>query len=161
MLPRFFVRNGTIVDIAFPCLYLDIIDRCEDANYHQHVLWPIPYAFIDAAHPHPINLTSEYEGYDEAIVVLDKNVPELELTARIDEDETNVIYLRAKASFDMFEDKPKEYRFTLFIHAPKRIYQGKQEYERLDQVVRGIIVVLPGNFVPRLTSIYPGDEYGR
>jgi hypothetical protein len=145
MLPRFSVRNGTIVDIAFPCFYPDIFDRCDEANFHQHAFWPIPYALIDFAHPHPIDLTSDYEGYDEAIVAMDETVPELELTARIDEDETNVIYLCAKANFDMFEDKPKEYRFTLLIHAPARIYQGEREHERLDQVVRGIIVVLPGN----------------
>jgi hypothetical protein len=157
MLPRFDIRNGTIVDIAFPCFYLDVIDE-HDTKYHDHKGWPSPthpdhicqypgsgFERIDFDNPHPINLTSEYEGYDEAIVVMDETVPELQLMARIDEEETNVVYLRAKASFDMFEDEPKEYRFTLFVHAPARVYRGKQEYERLDQVVRGIIVVLPGN----------------
>lgn len=156
-LPRFEVRNGAILDVAFPCFYLDVIDE-HDSKYHDHVGWPSPthvdcicqypgsgMVRIDFDNPHPIDLTSYYEGYDDAIVVMDETVPELELTTRIDSEETNVVYLRAKAEFDAFEDKPKEYRFTIFVHAPARVYQLKQQPERLDQVIRGIIVVLPGN----------------
>lgn len=157
MLPRFEVRNGAILDIAFPCFYLDVIDE-HDSKYHDHVGWPSPTHVdcicqypssgmerIDFENPHPIDLTSYYEGYDEAIAVLDETVSELTLTPSLSSDESNVVYLRAKAEFAAFEDQPKEYRFTLFLHAPARTYHNEQQQERMDQVIRGIIVVLPGN----------------
>lgn len=158
MLPRFAIRNGAIVDIAFPCFYLDVIAG-HDTKYHDYIGWPSPnhsdkscqypgygYERIDFDNPHPIDLASYYEGYNDAIIIMDDIVPELEVTARIDDDETNVIYMRIKANFDiLFEDNPLEYRFTLFAHAPARTYHDEQQDERMDQVIRGIIVVLPGN----------------
>ena len=160
-LPRFEVRNGAIVDIAFPCYYLDVVTS-HNSDEHDHLGWPTPtrpdatcqwpfhrrtgeWEWIDFENPHPIDLTSDYEGYDSAEVIMDEDITELTMTASLDSNESNVVYLRVEANFDLFEDKPKEYKFTLFAHAPARTYQGKAELERLDQVVRGIIVVLPGN----------------
>ena len=134
-LPRFEVRNGAILDLAFPCYYLDVVPA-HDWHYHDHIGWPAPnypgeacqqlphikgeykhgeWEYIDFNAPTPIHLTSAYEGYDSAYVV-----------------------------FDALEDKPQDFRFTLFVHAPARTYQGKQQYEKSDQVIRGIITVLPG-----------------
>lgn len=165
MLPKFEMRNGAIIDIAFPCFYLDVI-TAHDSHYHDHVGWPAPnypgqacqyidgvpfhehaneFERIDFTHPHPINLTSEYEGYTDTYVVLDEDVQGLTLSTEFDDDEPNVIHLRVKALLDFFEDKPKEYRFTVFVHAPARTYEDKQWPERIDQVIRGVIAVLPGN----------------
>lgn len=166
MLPRFEVRNGAIIDIAFPCYYLDVL-VAHDSHYHDHIGWPAPnfhgqacqfidglsfhehakkFEHIDWVHPHPIDLLSEYEGYDAAYVTTDEDVESLGLTlsARLDESEHNVVYLRAKANLDTFEDKPKDFRFTVFLHAPARTYQGNLELEKMDQVIRGMITVLPG-----------------
>lgn len=166
MLPMFEVRNGAIVDIAFPCFYLDVV-RAHDSHYHDYINWPAPnyhpgppcqfvdgiplnehageYEKVDFLNPHPIDLLSYYEGYTDAYVVMDQDVAGLTVTARIDEDEPNVIYVRAKANMAFFEDKPLEYRFTLFVHAPARTYHDEPQLERIDQVIRGKIVVLPGN----------------
>jgi len=164
-LPRFEVRNGAILDIAFPCYYLDVV-TAHDSNYHDHLGYPVPnyhnpscqfvdgiplyehageWEHVDFNNPHPIDLSSDYEGYTDAYVVMDESVDGLTASASFDADETNVIYMRVKANLEFFKDKPKEYRFTLFIHAPARTYQGKAEKEKIDQVIRGMIVVLPGN----------------
>ena len=160
-LPRFEVRNGAILDIAFPCYYLDVV-TAHDSDEHDHAGWPAPgrvdnicqlphhqrvgeWEWIDFENPNPIDLTSNYEGYDAASIIMDETVSGLTASARIDTDETNVVYVRFNANLEFFEDKPKEYRFTVFVHAPARTYQGKSQLEKMDQVIRGMLVVLPGN----------------
>ena len=165
-LPRFEVRNGAILDIAFPCYYLDVL-TAHDSHWHDYKGWPAPnyhgtacqfiggipayehageWEWVDMFHPHPIDLLSDYEGYTDAYVVLDNDtVDGITVSTWFDEDEPNVIYMRVKANLAFFEDKPKEYRFTLFAHVPEHEYQGKTEREKIDQVIRGKIVVLPGD----------------
>lgn len=153
-LPMFEVRNGAWADIAFPCYYLDVHpahdrdihdffgypnprhpDRsCQEIGampHHEHIMF---YEWIDFFHPHPIDLTSEEEGYEEAAVILDEPTEGLTLRAEIDDVETNVVMLHVSANLEFFEDKPIERRFTLFVRAG----------DRMDQVVRGVISVLPG-----------------
>lgn len=163
-LKRFEVRNGAIIDLAFPCFYVDVLP-VHDSHYHDHIGWPDPHTpgvacqklphipgqyfpgefeYFDMEHPHPIELTGDYEGYDSAAIVFDKAEEGLTATAWLDEDEKNVVRVRVHAALDYFEDKPKDFRFTLFIHAPQRIYDGEEEQERIDQVFRGVITVLPG-----------------
>ena len=161
MLPTFSVRNGAIVDLAFPCFYVDVLP-VHDSHYHDHIGWPDPhhpghscqllphihgeyhpgdFEYFDMFHPHPIELTSDYEGYTEAYVALEKPVDGLTASAWI---EDNVVYARFKSAFDTFEDKPQDYRFTVFIRAPRRVYEGKVEDERIDEVFHGTLSVLPG-----------------
>lgn len=163
-LHRFEVRNGAIIDIAFPCFYIDVVP-VHDSHYHDHVGWPSPhhpghscqrlphipaqyhagdFEYFDLDNPHPIPLTSNYEGYTDAYVVLDNPIDGLTVSAWLDEDEGNVVRMRAKAAVATFEDKPKDCRFTLFIHAPARTYDGKAEQERIDEVFHGMITILPG-----------------
>ena len=164
-LPVFQVRNGAILDIAFPCYYLDVI-QAHDSHYHDYIGWPAPnyhgqacqfvdglpfhehakeWEHIDWVHPHPIDLTSYYEGYDSAYVAVDEVISGLTLSAQLDTNETNIVYLRAKAALATFTGDPKECKFTVFLHAPARIYQGIQQQEKIDQVIRGKILVLPGS----------------
>lgn len=160
-LPKFAVRNGAILDIALPCYYLDVV-TAHNTDEHDHLGWPAPgkkpddicqyplrmrtgeYEWIDFSNPHPIDLKSNYEGYDAAYVVMDEDVSGLTASASIDDDEPNVIYVRFKAELDFFEDKPQDYRFTVFAHAPARTYQAKQQQERMDQVIRAMVTILPG-----------------
>lgn len=163
MLYKFQVRNGAIVDIAFPCYYLDVL-QAHDSHYHDFMGWPAPnypgqacqfvtglsenageYEVVDFTDPHPIDLTSDYEGYTEAYVVLDKEISGLTVSAWIDEVNTNVIYMRIEAAIDFFEDKPQEVRFTLFAHAPEHTEDEITVKEKISEVIRAKIAILPGN----------------
>lgn len=151
-LPRFEMRNGTITDLAFPCFYLDVISE-HDSKYHDHIGRPDPthrdcicqypdsgYEWIDFDNPHPIMLDSEEEGYDEAIAIFDEDISEsIEVECSIGEH--NTVYMSVRPMIEDMDGKPAEYKFTLLIHSTST----ETRSEKMDQVIRGIIVVLPGS----------------
>lgn len=149
-LPRFEMRNGAITDLAFPCFYLDVISE-HDAKYHDHIGRPDSthrdcicqypdsgYEWIDFDNPHPIKLDSEEEGYDEAIAVFDDDIDDL-ITVSSSIGEGNTVFMSVHPTIEDMNGQSREFKFTLYIHASS----DETRSEKLDQVIRGIIVVLP------------------
>lgn len=156
MLPRFEVRNGAIMRVAFGCFYLR---RGHDPNYHDYKNWPAPNfhpgAICQMMPPRsemrwrndpvtgqpvgvdPIHLTDE--GYDIVSIAFDDADIEqyLDYSAWIDEEDDNIVRIKVKTNLPLFEDKPKETRFTLFVSKP--------EEEAIDAVCHGIMTILPGS----------------
>ena len=149
MLPRFEVRNGAILRIAFKCHYL--------LHTHDHPMYVYPHVAGDAAllrrenhQPYdrlsqaklpvetkPIDLVDEnYNGV--AVTIEEDELAEyIDVTdAYIDTAEPNMIRISLKTSFPNFHDIPKEARFTVFII--------NDNQNAIDAVCHGILVILPG-----------------
>lgn len=147
MLPRFYVRNGATLNIAFGCYYLAEHDRWE----HDHIGWPNPdnpdricqilgSKFFNDRGQHAIigeEIDLIDEGYTTATVTFeDAELAEnLDWTAEIDEDNPYIVHLKADTNFDTFTGDPKELHFTLFVYGTGTT---------IDAVCHGIIVVMPG-----------------
>lgn len=151
MLPRFEIRNGAILKIAFKCRYL--------LHNHDHPMYVYPHIAGDVAllrrenhRPYdklsqakfpiksePINLIDE--GYEiDAKVAFEDADEYLTATGRIDTEEQNMIRIAVNAQYPEFSDKPIEKRFTVFI----RKNRDDGITDSIDAVCHGIIVVLPG-----------------
>lgn len=151
MLPKFDIRNGAIMRLAFGCYYLALHDR----DRHNHIGWPSPNhpdhicqigrtKFSIRHHCSRYTLVGDEvdlisEGYDTVAIKFDDPdiAAHLEvLEAYIDEDNPYLIRLKIHADLDFFEDKPKETRFTLFIE--------NNVEQMIDAVCHGFITILPG-----------------
>jgi len=160
MLRRFAVRNGASIRIAFGCYYLS---EGHDPHYHDYIHWPapnyhpgaicqmrpirnLPRRIENMIDLKPVGLDHIHlieEGYTQAAIAFDN--PEFEgnvdiVDCLIDEDDDYIVRVKALTHFDLFEDQPKESRFTVFIK--------KQDGSEIDAVCHGIMVVLPGSPYP-------------
>lgn len=149
LLKRFDVRNGAIMRAAFECYYAK---EGHDTQMHDHLGWPYPGHPDDICqmpqypneHPRnhkptvfePIKLIDE--GYTDAYVAFEDNdaMASFEATAWIDEENQNIVRMKVHPSLTTFTDKPKDFKFTLFIK--------KSDNSSIDAVCYGIISVLPG-----------------
>ena len=141
--------------MAFGCYYAH---TGHDQKLHDHIGWPNP-EHPDAIcqmlpgykHPwtvrkvgpvsfEPINLLNE--GYDEAYVTYEDEdaYDVLDTQAWIDDDDDCIVRMSVLANLPSFSDKPKDFRFTLFIK--------KQDDSAIDAVCHGIVTVLPGSPSP-------------
>lgn len=157
MLPRFAVRNGATLRLTFGCYYSG---HGHDPHYHDHIHWPAPDYHPGAicqmrpprdrmrwtdgkigygpVHLDPIHLAEE--GYSKASVTFDdQEVAQYftDVNAEIDEETDHYVRLRLLAQLPLFEDKPRETRFTVYV--TNKITRVK------DAVCHGIISVLPAN----------------
>lgn len=150
MLPRFEIRNGAILRIAFKCRYL--------LHNHEHPMYVYPHIAGDVAllrrenhRPYdrlsqaefpvksePINLLSEEEQYQSnAYVMIEEDDGYITVdSAFIDGEEPSIIRIALNVQYPEFHDKPIEKRFTVFISSESR--------DRIDAICHGMIVVLPG-----------------
>lgn len=160
MLRRFAVRNGAVMRASFGCYYLS---EGHDPDYHDYINWPapnyhpgdicqmkfprdLPRWIRDISDFKPIDLDPIHlleEGYSDVAIAFDdpdfaSNVDVMSCT--IDEDDDYIVRLKVLAHFTLFEDKPKESRFTLFVK--------KEDGSTIDAVCHGIMVVLPGSPYP-------------
>ena len=160
MLRRFAVRNGATMRIAFGCYYLS---EGHDPDYHDYIHWPapnyhpgpicqmkpvrdLPRQIRNIADFKPVGLDPIHlleEGYDEVAVAFDdpdfaSNIDIQDCL--IDQDDDYIVRLKVLAHFALFEDKPKESRFTVFVR--------KDDNSAVDAVCHGIMVVLPGSPYP-------------
>lgn len=154
MLPRYFVRNGATLDLAFRCYYFDP-KLWHDPSYHDYINWPapnyhgpacqmdtprypVPWAYKSARRvsgdQEPIHFTEE--GYAEVVVIFEDIEAASHVTASavIDEEDDHIVMAHFDTFYPSFSDKPKELRFTLFI-----VRDGAR-----DAVCHGILVILPG-----------------
>ena len=149
-LPKFDVRHGAIMRLAFGVYYTKLHNRW----FHRHKGWPSPdhpdricqvgwpysyvsgtrgkYAFLND----PIDLIEE--GYTKARVKFEDPNASDYLTAQawIDTETPNIVRMSVKSNGEVFSDKPKDFRFTLFISNPGDT--------AVDAVCHGMITVLPG-----------------
>ena len=139
LLPRFEIDNGAITTLAFPCYY--VINHASDK--HDHWGWPTPDRIdaicqdVDGETVIPIDLKDE--GYNSFRIVFDNSDIDITSEVSVDDDEPYTIYLWLQALYsDFTEGDPKEERFTIFAATTDT------EPERLDKVIRGVIVVNPG-----------------
>ena len=151
MLPRFDIRNGATIRLAFGCYYLALHDK----HRHDYIGWPSPNhpdhicqvgrtKFGVRHHCSRYTLVGEEidlidEGYDTVGIRFDD--PEVAshldvIEAFIDDEDPYIIRVKIRADLDFFEDKPKETRFTLFIEN-----RGDQ---LVDAVCHGFVTILPG-----------------
>ena len=150
MLPRFEIRNGAILRIAFKCYYA--------IHEHDHPLYVYPHIAGDVAlcrdqnhHPYyslskvkspmkyePIDLLSRDEDYSpNASVLIEEDDGFITIdSAYIDSSESNMIRISMNVQYPEFHDEPIEKRFTVFVNS--------YDMTRIDAVCHGIIVVLPG-----------------
>ena len=159
VLPVYPVRNGATLYADFECYYVEPI-KGHDPRLHDHVGWPDPHhpgaacqmlpprtharwldnpVMLEYNEPEKIMLTEE--GYDsEATVAFDDAdaAEYISAEAYIDDELDYLIHLVIAPNFPVFEDKPKDLRFTLFI---KRTDNGTDYY---DAVARIMLSVLPG-----------------
>lgn len=154
MLPRYFVRNGATLDLAFWCYYYDP-KLWHDPHYHDYINWPAPdYHGIacqmiaprnrNPRWPHPVMrvhkdqvpIDFSEEGYDEAEVVFEDSTAASGVTASADFDSEDnyIVMAHFDTSYASFSDKPKELRFTVFV----------KRSDARDAVCHGILVVQPG-----------------
>jgi len=151
MIPRFPVRNGAIMNLAFGCFYGNI----HDVQMHDHMGWPNPnnpdwicqvdnewkaipeklgrYKWLKS----PIDLIDEGYSYTAEVTFEDDELASgLEAEAYIDAGTTNIVRMSVATNYEAFSDEPKEVKFTLFVK--------KTDSTAIDAVCHGIIVVLPG-----------------
>lgn len=162
MLPTYPVRNGATLYADFECYYVEP-KMGHDPHTHDYIGWPDPHhpdeicqmrpprdrfrwrydgAVMEPDEPVPIDLTSEYEGYNQELeVIFDHPDDRIMATAWIDDELPYLIKMVVSPQLPMFEDKPIEKRFTLF--AQRRI-EGSQDQYLPDAVVRAKLVILPG-----------------
>lgn len=148
-LHRFAVRNGATAKIAFGCYYL----MGHDSKMHDHVGWPSPdnpdhvcqiqsnfrlYGLKEKT----VNLQEIHlieEGYTETSIEFDdqENAQYLDASTWIDEDDDNIVRVKIDTDFPMFEDKPIDMRFTVFVR--------NDEADVTDAVCHGMLTILPGS----------------
>lgn len=151
-LRKFAVRNGAIVKLAFGCYYLEP----HNVAFHDHIGWPNPdnadhicqernnlrfYGWPGmSGELDEIHLIEE--GYTEAAVSYEdeEQAAHLITEAWIDEEVDNIVYMKVKADYPTFNDKPLDLRFTLFVK--------KHDGSAIDAVCHGFISVLPGASYP-------------
>lgn len=149
-LPRFAVRNGAVLTAAFGCYYL----KGHNPKLHDHIGWPNP------EHPDMIcqelsnmklyglkcktaeleKIDLKKEGYNQVGLAFDDDTLDLESLhpeCWIADDDINIIKIKLYAHFPIFEDYPKDLKFTLFV--------AKDNELAIDAVCRGVITVLPGS----------------
>lgn len=154
-LMRFDVRNGAVMKLTLDCRY------CTKDIDHPFWIWPrypgdsavarksdgYPwYKFRDIRWPYentPIILNSDEEFGDSAYVgiMFEDNAPldaeYIHWRGWVDPDTPNLIKILVKTDFPVFEDKPIENNFTIFIA------RRDDEY-MVDAVLHGTLVILPG-----------------
>lgn len=156
MLPRFSVRNGATLRLAFHCYYLNW-EEGHDPHYHDYINWPTRNYHGEACqmlpprdHPPygpemnylvddvtPINLTSE--GYSQIKVAFDNDDIDDYLTATaeiITNEEGNVVKLHIATAIPTFSGEPKSTKFTVFA--------VNSTTSCVDEIIHGILDVLPG-----------------
>ena len=161
MLPRFAIRNGATLKMTLDCYYLDPKET-HDPHYHDHINWPsedyhpgpicqmVPPRDPRPWFPFPIMRTRDDvspidlrgAGYIDLDISFDESdvLDHVETRLSFDtEAGENVIRVYISTNFDTFSDKPVETRFTVFAIRQDGTYEIK------DELVRGILVVLPGN----------------
>lgn len=164
-LPRFDVRNGAVMRVAFGCFYA--LDG-HDPRVHDHYGWPAPehpdnicqispigdrwYPFPNARRPmnlEPIHLIEE--GYSDVRVSIDDDeiAEYLKINAWIDEADDYIVRMSVKANFPTFYDKPVETRFTVFA--------ANWQNSTIDAVCHAFITVLPGSPFPEGDAIMIDD----
>lgn len=155
MLPRYAIRNGATLKIAFGCYYLALHDRYK----HDYVGWPSPMhpdhicqVGVNEFRVHhrctrftmfgkEIDLINE--GYESITISFEDPSVASGLTvveSEIDQKAPYVIRLKIRANFDTFTDDPKETRFTVFANNPWE--------NQIDAICHGFITVLPGSPYP-------------
>lgn len=148
-LHRFPIRNGATARIAFACYYL----QGHNPKMHDHIGWPNPdspdhicqiqsnfklYGLnektIDFQDIHLID-----EGYTDAAIKFDDqdNAQYVDASAWIDPNDDNIVRIKVDTNFPVFEDKPIDMRFTVFV---------RNDYtDTTDAVCHGMLTVLPGS----------------
>ena len=148
-LPRFYVRNGATVKMAFDCYYWTPLLRPEHYHrdpHHEPVPWSsfdpvygkVNPRFPDMSRPEDFTeIDLSAEGYTNASVIYDDTTisSNLTTTTTFDDNEANVVNCKVKANLPKFQDDAKETKFTVFVTGSS----GLQ-----DVVCRGILVILPG-----------------
>lgn len=155
-LPKFAVRNGATLRVALGCYYLT---EGHDPHFHDYINWPAPNYHPGAVCqmtpirnlPRRIRNLADFRAVEmERIHLLEEGYTNVTLkfddsdfashvaniSCEIDPDDDYIIRMTLSARFDLFEDKPKESRFTLFACRPSD--------DRHDAVCRGVVSVLPG-----------------
>ena len=169
-LPRYEVRNGATLDIAFECYYWKPT-KGHNPHKHDHEGWPSPNHPGDACQmepprdiipylPRPIMRTPDdlvpiklyEEGYAVgAILAFDDDIDDDDIYrfAVVGAPETpreNQVVVHIETYFEEVTE-PREYKFTLFIVSETDV--------AIDAVCRGILVVLPGHRAGTRSEIFP------
>lgn len=152
MLPTYSVRNGATLQLYFECYYMEP-EYGHDPHFHDYIGWPSPThpgsscqmktprdqfrwlsdgKIVQESEPVPIDLTEE--GYTTVSVVFDHPDENITATGIIDDELPYMIDLKVDVQLPMFEDKPIEKRFTLFVNRT-----GAS-----DAVARAKLSILPG-----------------
>lgn len=145
-LRKFAVRNGATLHVSFGCYYLNN----HDPMFHDHIGWPNPslpdgscqeisnmrlfpikHKTVDLEEIHLLE-----EGYTDAEVSYEdtEDIDYLTTNAWIDEEDDNIVRMTVATNLPTFDDKPKDYKFTIFVKSESTI----------DAVCHAVISVLPG-----------------
>ncbi len=149
-LHRFTVRNGATTKIALACYYI----KGHNPKLHDYIGWPNPdrpdmicqelnnfrlYGLkektVDFKEIHLLD-----EGYNvDAVIKFDdqEKAQYVEASALIDEENDNIVRVKVDTNFPMFEDKPIDMRFTVFVR--------NNATDMTDAVCHGMLTVLPGS----------------
>lgn len=160
ILPRFAVRNGATLKLAFRCYY-HTPKETHDPHYHDHKNWPAPnYHPGDICQMHPPRDIPKFfchpqmrtmhdfteihlleEGYHDVVMTFEDTEQDdyLDVTGWIDEEDDNIVRFHINTDFPNFSDKPIDLRFTVFV---KKV---ADDVVTKDAVCHGIITVLPGH----------------
>ena len=152
MLPVYPVRNGATLLLDFECFYVDP-HFGHNPHFHDHVGWPDPHHPGNACqmktprdqfrwlsngqimeYGEPVAIDLIKEGYESVTVVLDHPDEEIVASGFIDDELHNLIVVRFDVSLPMFEDKPIDKRFTIFVNSD----------DQTDAVARAVLSILPG-----------------
>ena len=105
----------------------------------------VPRFMASIADCEPVNLEQIHlteEGYTDVAISIDDDDIAQYLTTEVSIDNVDdyIIRLKVRANLPLFEDKPKETRFTVFVK--------KSDDSAVDAVCHGIITILPGSPYP-------------
>lgn len=156
MLRKYAVRNGAIMRMALGCFYLR---KGHNPHFHDYRNWPAPNYHPgeicqqmpprdiirwrdDPVTGNPVGVDPIHlieEGYNTVEIKFDDADIAQYLTAEawIDEEDDYIVRVKVHANLPLFEDKPKETRFTVFA--------AKTDGTAIDAVHHGFVTVLPGS----------------
>lgn len=149
---KVFVSNGTAVNYAFPCWYVEVpnaIVAYHRVDCHDHYGWPDPMRVDRSCQIGPTRMTDESdayvfpihlteEGYDSISVLFDQKPAGVSATGSVDEDDDWIVRTNFSASCPDAVSEKVEAKFSVIA--------SNSETNAKDLVVRGRLIILPGPY---------------